>query len=1029
MVDYRKLNSFTVPDQTKPFEVEVDTSNYAIGTILMQRDDKNILHPVAYFSKTMNDVQRNYDVYNRELLGLQEMFKHWRAYLHGAMHQVKVHTDHANLLFWKNPGDHNRRVARWHSDLMDYDFQLVHIPGKKNGRVDALSRCPDYDQGEDDNKQLVVLPPKFFSQVLACIVGSEEANPNNKEEWARYRDGVDPGNFQSMQEAVERDQQENKESQERLRRWTNTHQLIKRNLIWWKDNRIVIAGDNDLKRGVIHSFHDKPSTGHPGISNTYRLARHDTWWPNMKQDIKQYVKGCATCQANKVNTGPLKPAMIPITPEHTLPFETVAMDFITKLPQSGKYNMILTITDHDCSKAAIFIPCQEAISAEEVAGLLLKYLYPQFGVPKKIISDRDTKFTSKYAKGLCQALKIRQNISTAYHPRTDGQSERTNQWLEQYLRCFCEDQNNWHQWLPFAEFAHNQWPHETTKKTPFDLIMGFTPKTDWLGISNVPTVTNRLEEMEQARNRALAEMGRAQKIMAMRNQGNKRFKPYNKGDQVWVEGMNIKTLYPLAKLSPKRYGPFKVLEQLLEAVYRLEIPRHWKIHNVFHANLITPYKEMELHRPNFTHPPPDLIEGEQEFEVKKILDVQPRGQGRKMHFLVKWKGYPTSDNSWEPRENLHADRLITEYNKKKQEQTQPKKKGVKSQRARTDKIIPTWHHYSHLHTNPMSAHSAPIVSSSTPSTPVSMSSSTPREATSSSATPTTTPTSPVLRGSSKANLPSYRQFGLIHCGQCRLPKEYSHTMWARGIVSGWTCHCNRTPSSPTNADLLHNAVVEAVNPLNSPELPISQTVKDAQSVHDAGCLLAREEQTGKYAPWAEPSATGHDNDEEEGKDMTEEDPLEWAYSMKRVPKIEVLVTQEVKRTVEANRQDDTQSGVLEPMKKARESWVVRAERQEGWPQLMTAARTLLQMTLEERVGLMKIREDTQKVCGACWRHNPGHIREECPKYEMCWACGNMGAQGFISCHHCKPAKVQAVPWGPATETYKEADLSWYQGHD
>ncbi len=124
--------------------------------------------------------------------------------------------------------------------------------------------------------------------------------------------------------------------------------------------------------------------------------------------------------------------------------------------------------------------------------------------------------------------------------------------------------------------------------------MGFTPRTDWLGISNVPTVTQRLEEMEQARNRALAEMGRAQKIMAMRNQGNRRFKPYNKGDQVWVEGTNIKTLYPSVKLSPKRYGPFKVLEQLSDAVYRLEIPRHWKIHNVFHANLITPYKETEL---------------------------------------------------------------------------------------------------------------------------------------------------------------------------------------------------------------------------------------------------------------------------------------------------------------------------------------------------------------------------------------------------------------------------------------------------
>ncbi len=297
-----------------------------------------------------------------------------------------------------------------------------------------------------------------------------------------------------------------------------------------------------------------------------------------------------------------------------------------------------------------------------------------------------------------------------------------------------------------------------------------------------------------------------------------------------------------------------------------------------------------------------------------------------MHFLVKWKGYPTSDNSWEPRENLHVDRLIVEYNKKKQRQAEPKKKGVKSRRARTEEIItnsPVKRNSplitnSSSHSKTMSARFAPIVSSSTPSTPVSMSSSTPREATLSSVTPTTTPTSPVLRGSSKENLPSYRQFGLIHCGQCQLPKEYSHTMWARGIISSWTCHCNRTPSTPTNTDLLHNAVVEAVNPLNSPELPLGQTAKDAQSVHDVGRLLAREEQTGMR-----PGATGHDDDEEE--DTTEEDPLEWVYSMTRVPKIEVLVTWEVKRTMEADRQDDTQSGVSVPTKKVRESRVIRAE--------------------------------------------------------------------------------------------------------
>jgi hypothetical protein len=107
------------PDQKKQFKIEVDASNYAIGAVLMQKGEKDILHPVAFFSKTMNNAQRNYDVYNRELLALVETFRHWRHYLHSAVHKVKVHTDHANLLYWKNPGDHNRQVARWHAELMD----------------------------------------------------------------------------------------------------------------------------------------------------------------------------------------------------------------------------------------------------------------------------------------------------------------------------------------------------------------------------------------------------------------------------------------------------------------------------------------------------------------------------------------------------------------------------------------------------------------------------------------------------------------------------------------------------------------------------------------------------------------------------------------------------------------------------------------------------------------------------------------------------------------------------------------------
>ena len=201
--------------------------------------------------------------------------------------------------------------------------------------------------------------------------------------------------------------------------------------------------------------------------------------------------------------------------------------------------------------------------------MYLKHIYPWFGVPKKIISDRDMRFTLKFAKGLCDALHIHQNITTAYHPRTDGQSECTNQWLEQYLRFYCDErQDDWHKWLPVAEFTHKFWPNATTKKSPFDLIMGYTPTLEWSSEpSPVPSVTSRLSELEKIRDEALKNVERAQKAMKIGNSGNKKFRPYKEGDQVWIKGTNLKTLYPSAKLGPKRYGPFKILKQLSEAVY------------------------------------------------------------------------------------------------------------------------------------------------------------------------------------------------------------------------------------------------------------------------------------------------------------------------------------------------------------------------------------------------------------------------------------------------------------------------------
>ena len=182
-----------------------------------------------------------------------------------------------------------------------------------------------------------------------------------------------------------------------------------------------------------------------------------------------------------MNTQTKKAPLSPIyLTQDANPFSTVSLDFIVKLPLSHGYDSILTITNQGCTKMAIFLPCCETIDAAGVAQLYYRHIFPCFGVPAKVITNQDLQFTSQFMKELCTQLRIKQNISTAYHPCTDGQSERTNQWLEQYFQFWVNhQQDNWVDFLPTAEYAHNSWQNETTKTTPYQTLMGYNPSADW----------------------------------------------------------------------------------------------------------------------------------------------------------------------------------------------------------------------------------------------------------------------------------------------------------------------------------------------------------------------------------------------------------------------------------------------------------------------------------------------------------------------------------------------------------------------
>ena len=202
-----------------------------------------------------------------------------------------------------------------------------------------LSRRPDYNQGERDNQNIVVLPEEMSIQSGTISYIPEEPPQQDK--------GI-------------------------IRQWAGTHNLKKVNGEWWKGTCKVITGEGQDKHKIIQTYHDVPAYGHPSINQTKDLVAKYYWWLQLAKDVQEYVKGCTQCQQNKANTHPRKALLNPITPMMgALPFQMISMDFIMKLPESAGYDSILTIMDHDCTKMLIAIPCRETITAEGVAELFL----------------------------------------------------------------------------------------------------------------------------------------------------------------------------------------------------------------------------------------------------------------------------------------------------------------------------------------------------------------------------------------------------------------------------------------------------------------------------------------------------------------------------------------------------------------------------------------------------------------------------------------------------------------------------------
>jgi hypothetical protein len=320
------------------------------------------------------------------------------------------------------------------------------------------------------------------------------------------------------------------------------------------------------------------------------------------------------------------------------------MDLITRLPRHNGKNTILTIVDHGCSRAVVFLPCTTQITAQGIAQLYLDHVYRWFGLPTKIISDRDPRFTSHFGRALASKLGIQQNLSSAFHPQTDGISERKNQWVEQYLRLVTSNSpEDWTHWLSMASAMHNNRRNSTTGLSPNQILLGHevTLAPPMTLVTNNVMAEERVEQLRQKRTQALDAINQAVRG------GQVIPSQYNVEEQVWLEAMHLNMKHQKTKLAPKRYGPFKIMKEISPVAYQLELPATWGIHPTFHMSLLSPYRETTSHGPNFSRPPPDLIEGEVEYTVECILSHRHHGRAQTLQYLIKWEGwYLTSGNRY-----------------------------------------------------------------------------------------------------------------------------------------------------------------------------------------------------------------------------------------------------------------------------------------------------------------------------------------------------------------------------------------------
>ena len=576
-----------LPDWSKPFIVQTDASDVAIGGVLMQQHGEDRV-VVAYRTRVLSKTQCGWPAHERELWAIVDAVADWRPYIENT--KFIVETDHKPLIVIRKQPNLSHKQARWVTKLMEYDFELIYRPGPTQEAADCLSRPPGL-------KKSAAVVPMIRDTSNGATFGygvipmSDDTDPTNDDaEWNNLGVGSEGMTWtQECSRAYNEDEffkRIKPSDNSRYQTQTGTGLI---HLVESDGSHRLCVPTRKLQLRIISECHDTKFMAHPGENRLIAHLRRSFFWPRMRDMAQNFVKTCERCQKSKSRNTKLPGLQQPL-PVPMVCWEEVSIDFMTKLPRSQKGNDMLMVVVDRLSKQAHFIPVKETYGATEMARVYHDNIFRHHGIPKAIISDRDPRFTAELWRELWEKLGTRLRMSTADHPQTDGQTEVVNRTINHMLRTTLTN-DDWESRLVDIEFAYNSLVNRTTGKSPFEITYGYVPLTPaTLHSDQPPIVDSPFERFAEVRD-AMITAQQASKTQADQNLTET---IHQVGDLVLLAASRMQGGPQTQRTSKHKWqelwrGPYAIIDSHGDNAYTLDMPSTYRGHTTFNIRFLKPW--------------------------------------------------------------------------------------------------------------------------------------------------------------------------------------------------------------------------------------------------------------------------------------------------------------------------------------------------------------------------------------------------------------------------------------------------------